>query len=51
MKLKRDELQKHINALPYTELKDMVLSYAHNHNIYVQEDIETLAFACINMKK
>ncbi len=42
MKLNRDELQKHINTLPYSELQSMVRSYGYNRSIDVSEDLTSL---------
>lgn len=38
MLLKNDELQKLIDALPYSEFKNMAIRYGQNHSINVQED-------------
>jgi len=44
MKLKRDELQKHINSLPYSEFKDMAISYGANHSIDITEDLTSVSY-------
>lgn len=42
MKSKLADLQNHINSLPYSEFKDMVIRYGYNHQINVQDDIDVL---------
>lgn len=42
MKPKLADLQKHIDSLPYSEFKDMVILYGYNHRIDIQEDLDTV---------